>query len=204
MRQEFRFSPITTHVDLGTAVDPSREEQYYSHIEKAITTCRSLKLSYDSIASGLTERMVDPYFILFKGRAFYFVGWCHLRKEFRTFRTERIAALSISDDTFVRNSDLGPQEYFNGSWSVYSGDPVEVVVRFRGAAAKVVLTARHHPDEKIEPDGEGIVIYSVVTRGIEEIQRWILGFGEEAEVIRPDKLRSQLSQLGRYLNDCYD
>ncbi|MCK4301488.1 MAG: WYL domain-containing protein, partial [candidate division Zixibacteria bacterium] len=43
----------------------------------------------------------------------------------------------------------------------------------------------------------------VVSRGIEEIQRWILGFGSEAEVIEPSELRENLGLIGRYLDSTY-
>jgi len=203
VRKDNRFVPRTTHVDLGATVDEDHAADHYSLIEKAITSCRRLKMSYDSIASGLTERLVDPYFIVFKGRAFYFVGWCHRREEFRTFRTDRIVDLALTDETFIRRDDADPETYFDGSWSVFGGDPVEVKVRFTGAAAKVIASGRHHPDEVIEVAADGSASYTVVTRGVEEIQRWILGFGDEAEVIRPQAIRDHLSQVGRYFSDKY-
>lgn len=201
--KEHRFSPQTTHVDIAYAQEAEKGELFYGKIEHAITTCHSLTMTYDSIQSGSKVRKVDPYFIVFKGRAFYFVGFCHLRGEFRTFRIGRVADLDLTSDTFVRQDHVTPDEYFEGSWSIYSGEPVEVVVEFKGSAARVVSTTTHHPGEEIEPLGDGRVRYTVVTRGIEEIQRWILGFGDEAEVISPQEMRRNLLEIGRFLSGRY-
>ncbi|MEA3297788.1 MAG: WYL domain-containing protein [candidate division Zixibacteria bacterium] len=204
VRDRNRFSPLTTHVDIPVSKEQERGEEFYGRIEQAADTCHCLKLKYDSITSGLSERIVEPYFIIFKGRAFYFVAFCRLRNELRTFRLDRILDIELIGDTFVRRNNITPESYFNQSWLVYSGDPVKVVIHFTGAAVRVVQSGIHHPDESIRDLGNGRVEYSVVTRGLEEIQRWILGFGCEADVISPSELRENLAVIGRYLNETYN
>ena len=57
--------------------------------------------------------------------------------------------------------------------------------------------------EEVEKLRDGSIRFKVTTRGIEEIQRWILSFGREAEVIEPKELRENLSRLGKYLSEYY-
>ena len=203
VRKERRLSPETTHIDIQTSDEQKRMTLFYTSIEQAISSNHRIILKYDSIKSGETERLVDPYFIIFRGRAFYFVGYCHLRKGLRTFRINRLIDIKATSETFLRQEGVDPVSYFEDSWEIYSGAPVEVVVIFKGGAAKVIKTATHHRNEKVEVlDGER-VRYSVVTRGIEEIQRWILGFGEEAEVVAPAELKRDMGRIGRHLCECY-
>ncbi len=203
VKHEKKFTPETTHIENPLADEREKGERFYDVIESAITTGNRIKVSYESITSGPTEREVDPYFIIFRGRAFYFVGYCHLRKEFRTFRIDRVTDIEILPQTFFKDGSIRPETYFEGSWSVFSGEPVAIEIVFKDTAARVVSTSSHHPNEKIEPLNNGAVRYSVTTRGVEEIRRWILGFGSEAEVVAPPELRNDIAEISRQLNERY-
>ena len=204
VRQHSRFTPVATYIDIPMTLEQERGERFYGAIEEAATNSRCLKISYDSIQSGPSERVVEPYFIIFKGRAFYFVAHCRLRDEVRTFRLDRVSDVKPSDELFTRRDDIDAETYFEGSWRVYSGEPVKVVIRFTGAAARVVSSGFHHVAELIEETDDGAVLYTVTCRGLQEIQRWILGFGAEAEVIAPEELRTELTAIGAYFRDTYD
>ncbi|HWR83755.1 MAG TPA: YafY family protein [Candidatus Deferrimicrobium sp.] len=203
VRKKQRFTPETTRIDIATTTEEERGERYYGMIEEAITSWRCLYLEYDSINTGFTCRVVEPYFIIFKGRAFYFVGFCRLRQDVRTFRIDRVAGLKLLDERFTRQDDITPESYFEGSWEVYSGEPVEVVVKLRGSAARVVLSGRHHPAESVERISDEEVLYKVKIRGLDEIQRWLLGFGAEAEVLAPAELRERMGEVVKQLAEMY-
>ena len=204
IRQQSKFSPETTQIDILVSYDIKQVARYFSIIEKAVSQSKRLKIKYASIKSGESERIVEPYFIVFRGNAFYFVAYCHLKEKLRTFRIDRIREIETLSDFFEKRDDVDASSYFKGSWQVYSGKPVEVVVKLTGAAARVVTSSRHHPEERIEIVNDDEVIYKVVTRGVEEIRRWILGFGTEAEVIKPRKLHRDLHRIGMYLKTKYN
>ncbi|MEA2031125.1 MAG: YafY family protein [candidate division Zixibacteria bacterium] len=208
VRKEKKFSPPTTHISIVTSTGDDKIENFFGIVEEAISQWRCLRMTYESINSGTMERIVEPYFMIFRGRAFYFVAYCRLRKEFRTFRVDRVVDMEMIEEKFKHRGNVNPETYFEGSWEIYSGEPVEVVVRFVGAASRVVLTSTHHTDEIVEKTDEGKVIYRVVTRGLEEIQRWLLGFGGEVEVLEPLELRDSIRQIGadilRMYNDKED
>lgn len=203
VRREKKLKPPTTHIDIPVSDGRKEGEKFYSQIETAITASHRIIVHYQSLQTGPTVRKVDPYFIIFRGRAFYFVGYCHLRREFRTFRINRVTAVETTDESFVKQDDLDPRTYFEGSWEVFSGEPVEVTIVFKGIAARLVSGVRHHPSERIEPLGTDSIRYTVTVRGLEEIQRWILGFGDQAEVIAPEKLRENLARIGCFFADRY-
>jgi predicted DNA-binding transcriptional regulator YafY len=177
--------------------------RFFSQIEHACSSQTQLNLKYETIEHGPTERLVDPYFIVFRGRAFYFVAYCHLRKDFRTFRLDRIRQVKNLGGTFKRKRGIDARDYFAESWLVFSGEPVEVKVRFTGTAAKIVASSRHHSSETVEANTDGSVAYRVTVAGTHEIKRWILGFGEEAEVVRPKALREDLARSARKMVNAY-
>lgn len=178
-------------IDYSSAEENSR--RYFSEIERAAGERLCLDLEYSSIKSGHTSRRVEPYFIIFRGRAFYFVAYCQLRNDFRTFRLDRVEKLTVTTVGFRRRENINATDYFEHSWRVYSGEPVEVVIEFSGEAAKVITSGQYHRDEKKEELPQGKLRYTVTVSGTEEIQRWILSFGHEARVILPDALKKEVA-----------
>ena len=198
-----RTTRDTTHIDIGTSPTQPANEEIFALLEEAINDTRQLKIKYDAIESGLSERLVEPYFIIFRARAFYFVAFCKNKNLFRTFRLDRVREIELTPNQFIRDSDISAQDYFKGSWSVFSGAPVDGVVGFKGSAAKVVRGSQHHEDEEIETLSDDEIIYRVRVNGLFEIKRWIVGFGDQAEVISPDELKQELKQVGEYLRETY-
>jgi len=67
-----------------------------------------------------------------------------------------------------------------------------VSIKFKGIGAKFIETGRHHPSEKITKLKNGCLIYEVKVNGIEEIRRWIFGFGEDAKVPGSKDLKEKI------------
>ena len=197
VKEKKKTAVEATHIDIAVSLEQERAELYYGLIEEAARSSSCLQIDYDSIQSGRTTRVVEPYFIVFRGRAFYFVAYCRMRQDFRTFRMDRVLAVTPLKETFRPRQGITAQSYFEGSWEVYSGESHQVVVEFSGAAARVIRAGSHHRGEIIEPLKGGSVRYTVMVRGLEEIQRWLLGFGAEAVVISPESLRRSLSHIAR-------
>ncbi|MBD3402085.1 WYL domain-containing protein [candidate division GN15 bacterium] len=203
VRDRKRMAIDTTRVDIVTSVEPTEIERWFADLEEAVSDSVAVEISYNSIYSGLTKRVIEPYFIVFRGRAFYVVAFCRKRDDFRTFRIDRIRELRLTAEHFRRNAEIDPERYFDGSWELFGGEPVEVEVVFAGAAARVVQLARHHPNECIEKVDQNRIRYRVTVRGIEEIQRWLLGFGAEVEVLAPPELRRSMIETARDLTRLY-
>ena len=191
------MTPSTTSVEIRNTFYPANFEKYSPLIERAITDSRVLIMTYDSIKSGPADREVDPYFLVFRERAFYFVGYCHSRNDMRTFRLDRIKFLNISDKNFKIRPGVDPEDYFRDSWGVYSGEPAEVEIIFSGAAARVVKSGQHHGGEQITELDDGRVLYRVTVAGTEEIGRWLMGFGGDFEILSPESLRREVCQLSK-------
>ena len=67
---------------------------------EAVVARRKLELSYANADGVATKRTVRPLGIFFWGRTWTLAAWCELRRDFRNFRLDRVAAAAILDDTF--------------------------------------------------------------------------------------------------------
>jgi predicted DNA-binding transcriptional regulator YafY len=199
VKDQRKVAPDTTHISIDTTMIEKKAHKFYGPIEHAISERKCLNLTYDSIESGTTNRVVEPYFIVFRGRAFYFVAFCRLRNEMRIFRIDRVESLTLSEEHFVPQKGVDPKSYFEGSWEIFSGKPAEVTVMFTGNAIRIITHTKHHPSERVEKLENGNILYHVTVNGLVEIQRWILGFGDQATVISPVELKNNLAKIGTHL-----
>jgi predicted DNA-binding transcriptional regulator YafY len=71
-------------------------------IRQAIRKERKLRISYVDRNDARTRRTVWPFALGFFDRVRVVAAWCELRQSYRHFRTDRIAALEVSEKRYPR------------------------------------------------------------------------------------------------------
>jgi predicted DNA-binding transcriptional regulator YafY len=85
--------------------------EFLTVVRKAMTTERTLALRYADAHERVTERHVWPVQIGFHENVQTIIGWCLLRKAFRTFRADRIHAAEITAKPYGK-----PRRILVGAW----------------------------------------------------------------------------------------
>ncbi len=174
-------------------VDLSGYQEQIKEIEKAINRCNTIKINYYSLSSNKSrERKVDPYSITFKKGAGYLVGYCYLHHEIRLFRIDRIDDFEVLKRTFNRPEDYSLMKYFNNVWGVERGKEVQIELLISGFAAKYIKEYNWHSSQEIEELDDERIIFKVETGSLEEIKKWILGFGKDILVLEPESLKEEI------------
>lgn len=166
-------------------------------LERAITRGRAVSIRYASL-SGKTERWrgVDPYQVFHRGDAWYLVGRCHLNDEPRTFRLDRIRGQRPFARRFQIPEDFSLDDYLKDVWSVFRGKRRhQVVLRFDGDLAPLIQNAQHHAGEEVQAVADGELEYRVRLNHLDEIARWVVGFGGRCRVVKPQALRRKVRKL---------
>lgn len=87
--------------------------QVLKQIETAVADESSLRVVYSKDSqSDRSEREIDPYGLVHWKNKWYVVGFCHLRGEIRSFRTERIVSVSPGEARFERPPGFSAREFF--------------------------------------------------------------------------------------------
>jgi predicted DNA-binding transcriptional regulator YafY len=68
--------------------------------ERAIDERQVLTLDYRDVEDRPTMRDVRPLGLSFWGRVWTLIGWCEMRNDFRAFRLDRIAAMTLTGRGF--------------------------------------------------------------------------------------------------------
>ncbi len=136
-------APVLVHFPERRA--PARPElaEIYATLESATRLRKRVTITYDAAATGLTsKRDIDPYGLVYRDGAWLCVGWCHLRKDIRSFRVDRIRdavqAPKPKSTDFERPADFDVKSYASRSpWTFTTDPPEEVQLALTADAAEV-------------------------------------------------------------------
>lgn len=183
------------------------KSQSLDDLTLAIEECRITYLAYQSERS--TEpvtREIHPYAWVFHRQSAYLAAFAVEHREVRLYKADRMHGADVTDLRFPRPADFDPARYLAGSFGVYrgaQGSPVTVRVRFATAVARYVTENQWHPSQQLTPQRDGSVVAEFTLSATEEIQRWILSFGEQALVEAPAELVKAMRRTFEHLAQAY-
>lgn len=160
-------------------------------LHRATAERRKVRMTYDSYYEGHSiDVVLCPYRVTFLSRAWYVVGYSELHQEVRTFKLDRVERLETLEVTFKRRRGFDLERYLGKAWSMIpEGKVRRIRVWFSPMMGGNVEEVLWHPTQQIEHRPDGSIIYEADVDGIREVSWWILGYGDQAEVLEPKELR---------------
>lgn len=178
-------------------------ESVFQQMVAAAAARRAVRIRYDSLTEW-TEiaTKLHPYRVWFSRRSWYVVGRSSYHRAVRTFHLGRIRKFEPLGEQFTIPSGFSLQRYLGNAWHMIRerGPDQDVHVRFRRMVAQNVAEVVWHRTQRIERRDDGGLDFFVRVSGLNEISWWILGYGDQAEVIAPQELRQIIAdRLARAL-----
>jgi predicted DNA-binding transcriptional regulator YafY len=182
---------------LSEVVLDKRGEAAFSLLSSAERSSRSVRFAYRDKEGRSTTRTVDPYgFIINSGRV-YCVAFDHTRNDKRTFAVDNVSEPLVLASTFVRPSDFDVEIYASASISglLHNDRTIEVRVRFAKRVAKAAAAARVVSDRTMTRRRDGSVDIAYRVADADELVRWVLGWGAQAEIVAPQSVRDRIAEI---------
>lgn len=177
------------------------EKDYGPHREtilrlvEAILLRRRCEVEYQSPAADRAKAYkYDPYRMLSVAGGLYCLGKVPPFENLTTLAVDRIRALSLTATKFEVDPGFDADRYRRELFGVIWEKPISVTVRFSADQAPYVRERVWHPSQAIRELPNGRIDLSFKAGGVFEIARWVLSWGEAAEVIRPIVLRDEVKR----------
>ena len=153
-------------------------------IQGALLSGVQVRFDYLNARGEQEERSVDPLRVESVDRDWYLRGWCHLRGAVRTFRFDRMSALTATDQPVTsRTEELVLSEtLFQGSES-----DLDVVVEL--AAGALPLLADYRADRPVQPLDGGRVRATLRVSHYHALKRLVAGLSGVVTVVEPAAAR---------------
>lgn len=156
-----------------------------------------VKISYADYKGEVTERIIEPHTMVFFNNSWYTKGFCHLKKQPRTFALHRIkeAVMTKGDFEPSKNiiSSVNPDEFL-GFEKI-----TNVKLSVRGYALDILKASPLHSHQLINDDGS--VEIPAVSK--EVLFPFILAQEGNVTLLEPDELKAELKAALQKIIDQY-
>jgi predicted DNA-binding transcriptional regulator YafY len=185
----------------GSPTDPE-EQKKLERLRRAIIERTTVRFRYytrhrSNGAGEETTREADPYGLVFIN-TWNLTAYCHLRKDMRIFRLDRMEDLVLLPKTFQRPAGFRMQPPSGEK----AGNTI-IRVLFDHEVKRWVREARSYYTIAEEETSDGLLVTLNVRRE-SEVMQWLLGWGQHARVLEPDSLRLRLVEEARGMLRHYD
>jgi proteasome accessory factor C len=175
--------------EVAVAVDAVTDPGVVATVADALAKGRRVHLRYWVPARDeATERDVDPIRMFTSDGTPYFVGWCHLVGDIRTFRLDRALAVTVLDEAAQVPAEARQQAFDKGLFTPDDDD--RLVTLDLDPAARWV--ADYHPCEEVVERGDGGVVVRLRARDDAWVRRLALGLAGRGRVTDPPDLAADV------------
>ena len=179
-------------------VDEAKGTEYLEPLIDALKNSKVLKIEYRTFtAKKNSVNIIHPYLLKEYRNRWYMIGYNEKYSGIRTYSLDRFVNLDV--DTSVDFIDIGfdAKKYYENviGISVLNKEPIEIQIAFTEFQAQYVITQPLHSSQELVSKSKNKYVFRYFLVPTFEFIAMILGWGDEVEVIKPEKIRKKIIEL---------
>jgi predicted DNA-binding transcriptional regulator YafY len=143
-----------------------------------------------------TERCIEPVGVFYQDNYWHLIAWCRLRQDYRDFRLDRISNISLTGERF-RTLHPSLNEYI--SRSAREKNLQTVIIRVEKGVVPYISEQKYYNGYVSEREVDGLIEMTFLTEFLEGFVRWLMMYGDVAEIVTPDSLKQRVKELCRII-----
>ncbi|MBX2871439.1 MAG: YafY family transcriptional regulator [Saprospiraceae bacterium] len=177
---------------------------YLQDLLRSIASKQLLKMLYTKADGSSSERKLEPIGCYHHKNNWYLVAFCQLKKDYRTFKLNRIVNLQVLEQRFDK-THIRLQDYIDRqdqSWK--KEHPFHAIeIAFTPAFLQFAESRKYYFGFVEQNTENGNVHMKFLNSSLEIMARWLLQFGDQATIIAPLELRDRIKVLATQLYQHY-
>ena len=185
-------------------VKSMNETIYYNvdAIQEAISQNKQIRFRYfdwnldGTRAYREKDYTASPYGLCQDNENCYLLAYSH-RHGITSYRVDRMAEIQLAEESRVPCPELTGKhlvEHANRLFQMYSGEAVDVKMRFHRSLVNVVID-RFGRDILLIPDGDEHFVFTTSVAISPIFLSWIIGFGQKAKILHPQSVIDRCKKL---------
>ncbi len=177
----------------------------WKNVFSSLRNLKSLRISYRTPGKTVRERELDIYHTVRFEENWYVIGYCHMRKQVRTFHLSRIEKTICTDNEYIIPADFNFLKLTGSHFGLYwTGKEQTVKINFFKPVVPYILERTWHKSQHFDERSDGSIILTLRINHLLELKRWVLSWGENAVVIEPKELVDQITNDIRKMASHYE
>lgn len=187
----------------------ANKEGILSSLNRATFEHRLIKVRYKGLGKDRSRsRTIAPHAICFFDGSIYILAadvnaatdQTHPEGPIKSFKLDRIAAVSFLDRRFIPQKNFDPEAHFDNSIGIFHHDkPKKFRIRVKKQFAELAEEILKHRQQRIREQKDGTVVIEIEAAYEEEIIPRVLSLGEHAEILSPKSCREKMAKLAKRL-----
>lgn len=201
----FSWTDLDEVISFRSAGASIGDLELFEALSQAVLRSLEVTFEYRKLASRAhEERRVRPYHVASIENQWYLFAFDLARKQLRTFALPRIRELKLTGERFRRPADFSVAGVLSESFGVFSSaGKFKIRLEFDPFAARLVAERTWHESQRLRPLRNGALILEMNLGSLEEIERWILSWGNHVRVLQPAKLAGRIRDTARQITAAY-
>lgn len=166
------------------------DNEKFALLKSAVIHHRNVKIYYANSSGALNERIVQPYKLAYKARAWYLKAFCTEKQDWRTFKLNRILDLAVLEEGFEHRDFPALPEPFGE-------ENEQILLRFPQEMAYRVYDEFDKTQVRQEVDGAFIVSADMPQDAW--LTGFLLSFGTQVEILSPAHLKEDVAELAKLI-----
>jgi predicted DNA-binding transcriptional regulator YafY len=174
-------------------------ETLFARIQSAILAKRVIHVRYrPGVYLPVEELDLCPLHLYYDHPTWYLFVQSREGGHREPLRLSGILQLEILDRCFVDDRRFDLVEVLGRAWSARpEGRLYHVKLRFLPPIVDQVVGVQWHSTQRVTREGDGSALVEFQVDGLGEITWWILGYGDQVQVLWPEALRERVLQAAR-------
>ncbi|WP_035454880.1 helix-turn-helix transcriptional regulator [Algoriphagus terrigena] len=189
-----QLSPLVAVFRNRNQLQLKGKDEHLRVILDSLSSKRLLALNYTTFAEEKTSsRNVESVGVYYATEQWYLIGWCRLRKDYRTFRLDRINSLKTLDETYDPQAHPTLKEYIDKVRA--AEDLIQIVLSVPSSMEKYLREQKYNQGFVMEKRLENRVEMTFMTSHLEGFVRWMICLADGVRIISPPEAKSRLKEL---------
>jgi predicted DNA-binding transcriptional regulator YafY len=185
-------------VDFSRWGHHERDKIRFGLLKRALTENQTIRFAYANARGETTNRSVCPLKLVYKSRSWYLQGYCLLKRDYRTFKINRMLSVELLPESF--------------DWNAFDPPRIDEDATPPDALIRVKMNFSPHAAYRIydEFDADDISVDSggsfLVEVNLEEddwLYEFLLSFGASVRVLEPQSVKDRLLAKAEEIKNAY-
>jgi len=172
------------------------QAQFLPEVGYALLNRKQIHITYYARGKDeTTKRDVSPQRLCFYQANWYLDGYCHLKKDLRTFAIDSIQSVNILETKALELTAKELDAHLASGYGIFSGEKVQIAkLKFSPERARWVSSENWHGQQVSSFDSGGNYILEVPYSDHRELMLDIMRHGSHVEVLAPKELRNKVAK----------
>lgn len=186
----FQWSELQNAISFKSIEVNSVDARVFQQLVIAIRQRQEITFEYRGLKdTKFKPRRVQPYELVSAEGQWYLFALDVETHAVKKFVPGRMKALHATKITFVKPKGFSAAKELKNSFGIFSGSkPTTVEILFDRFASRLIRERHWHSSQRITEMKGGRLKLSLELGGFEEVERWILSWGDHAHVLSPPEL----------------